>query len=308
MIKLSIIIPVFNGEKYIVEALDSYFLQADGSIQVIVVDDGSTDDTSYLISSKFQTYIDSGSLVLVRKMNEGVSSARNYALRFASGEYFTFFDGDDILLEGYVKNVLNAINNNKPDVVEFGFKTFVNNKNVEFEADQYVHKHFGLIDFGDVKDEVFEASIWYPCIRVFKRSLFKNRYFPEGVRFCEDMMLLTKIYQDVKSIFHIEKSLYGYRINEGGATLNIRPDYMENLIKFYNSLPKDKARHLDYLKINLSYLMYRCNFGSALPMNIRCDFVMLFVKYVFDTRISLRKKIILGFPNTHRKLKRILKK
>lgn len=308
MIKLSIIVPVFNGEKYIVEALDSYFQQADSAIQVVVVDDGSTDGTNYLISSKYQAYIDSGSLILVRQENGGVSNARNNALRYALGEYITFFDGDDILLEGYVCNVLNAIDNNRPDVVEFGFKTFVNSKCLELEVDQYVHQRFGLNDFDNVKEEVFAKSIWYPCIRAFKRSLFEGRYFPEGIRFCEDMMLLTKVYQDVKTVFQIEKSLYGYRINVEGATFNIRPDYLANLIKFYNSLPTDKARYLDYLKINLSYVMYRCYDGSELPVNIRHDFFMLFIQYVFDKKLSFRKKIILGFPNTHRRLKGVLKK
>lgn len=303
MIRLSIIVPVFNGESYIVEALNSYFSQVDFSTQIIVVDDGSTDDTYVLIKSNFQEYIDMGLLILIEQNNSGVSSARNKALNYATGDYLTFLDGDDILLEGYVNNILSAINTYKPDVVEFGFKTFEQQQELAGQKDSFVYQKFGLIDFNEVREIIYEKSIWYPCIRAFRRSLFKDRCFPEGVRFCEDMMILTKIYQDVKTVFHIKKSLYGYRMNQGSATFNIKPDYVINLLKFYESLPKKNIVYLDYLKINLAYLMYRCYDGRSLPISVKFDFFKLFLRYLLDRKVSLRKKLILGFPNTYRAIK-----
>ena len=300
MIKLSIIVPVFNGECYIVEALSSYFLQADSSIQIIVVDDGSTDDTYFLVKTNFQKFIEAGILILIKQKNAGVSSARNTALDCATGDYLTFLDSDDILLDGYVGNILGVINSYKPDVVEFGFKTFDHQKELNNQEDNFVYHKFGLIDFNEVKDVVYEKSIWYPCIRAFRRSLFEKRRFPEGVRFCEDMMILTEIYQDVRTVFHIQKSLYGYRMNSGGATFNIKPDYVANLFKFYESLPKTNTPHLDYLKINLAYLMYRCYAGKSLPIRVKLEFLKLFLRYLLDRKVSLRKKLILGFPDTYR--------
>lgn len=303
MIKLSIIVPVFNGECYIVEALSSYFLQADSSIQIIVVDDGSTDNTYFLIKSKFQEFIEAGTLILAKQKNSGVSSARNRALDYATGDYLTFLDSDDILLDGYVSNILGAINSYEPDVIEFGFKTFDRQEELTSQEDSFVYQKFGLIDFSDVKEIVYEKSIWYPCIRAFRRSLFEKRRFPEGVRFCEDMMILTEIYQDVRTVFHIQKSLYGYRMNSGGATFNIKPDYVANLLKFYESLPKTNIPHLDYLKINLAYLMYRCNDGKSLPIRVKLEFLKLFLRYLLDRKVSFRKKLILGFPDTYRLIK-----
>lgn len=300
--------PVFNGESFIVEALNSYYLQADTSIQLIVVDDGSTDRTYQLINSNFQVYIDMGSLILIKQNNSGVSSARNKALDYATGDYLTFLDSDDVLLDGYVSNVLEVINSAKPDIVEFGFKTFELLEDLSSQNDNFVYHKFGLIDFAEVKDTVYQKSIWYPCIRVFRRSLFNKHRFPEGVRFCEDMMVLTEIYEDVKIVFHIKKSLYGYRMNQSGATFNIRPDYMVNLLKFYEGLPKKNKTYLDYLKINLAYLMYRCYDGKSLPVNIKYDFFVLFLRYFLNSKISLRKKLILGFPNMYRVLKGLLKK
>ncbi len=71
--RLSIIVPVYNGEKYIEEALDSYFQQFNSEVEIIVIDDGSTDDTYDIILNKYKSYINSGHLVLKKQENSGVS-------------------------------------------------------------------------------------------------------------------------------------------------------------------------------------------------------------------------------------------
>ncbi|KHT46975.1 glycosyltransferase family 2 protein [Vibrio sinaloensis] len=306
--RLSIIVPVYNGEKYIEEALDSYFQQFNSEVEIIVIDDGSTDETYDIILNKYKLYINTGHLVLKKQDNSGVSSARNMALRISKGDYITFLDSDDILQEQHTASILHAINQYKPDVVEFGFTIFSNRKKINESKNQFVYDKFGLLKFKDVEDDVYLRSIWYPCIRAFKSTLLKNKEFPTGVKFCEDMMLLTKIYSEVKVVYHIEKSLYAYRVNEDGATLNIKPDYFDNILKFLLSLPRSNSRSSDYLKINLSYLLYRCYYGKPLPMSVRFTFARLFVKYLFDLKLNNRKKLILGFPNTYRILKKVVSK
>ncbi len=235
-------------------------------------------------------------------------SARNAALSISKGDYITFLDSDDILQEHYITSIIQAITQHNPDVVEFGFTMFSNKSEINELKSRFVYDKFGLLKFKDVEDDVYLRSIWYPCIRAFKSSLFKNKEFPIGVNFCEDMMLLTKIYSEVKVVYHLEKSLYAYRINEDGATLNIKPDYFDNILNFLLSLPNKKTRTSDYLKIHLSYLLYRCYYGKPLPMSVRFMFAKLFVKYLFDLKLNNRKKLILGFPNTTRMLKKVVNK
>ncbi|MDD9174991.1 glycosyltransferase family 2 protein [Aliivibrio sp. S2TY2] len=306
--RLSIIVPVYNGEKYILEALDSYFQQFNSEVEVIVIDDGSTDGTYDIISNNYKCYIETGHLVLQRQENSGVSSARNAALCISKGDYITFLDSDDILQEQYTSSILKAIDLHKPDVVEFGFTMFSNKKEINESKKRFVYDKFGLINFKDVEDDVFLSSIWYPCIRAFKSTLFDNKEFPIGVNFCEDMMLLTNIYSEIEVVYHIKKSLYAYRINEDGATLNIKPDYFDNILNFLLLLPSNKNRTSDYLKIHLSYLLYRCYYGKSLPISVRITFAKLFVKYLFDSKLNIRKKLILGFPNTYRILKKAVNK
>ncbi len=305
---LTIVMPVYNVEDYIKQALDSYFSQEDPKVELIVVDDGSPDSSYDIIVDNYQDKITSGALTLLRQENGGVSRARNLALDNASGEYVTFFDSDDVILDGYIKSVLYAIEEFNADVVEFGFKVFEEYRDISLSPSCFVYDKFGLNDICNVRDLIYSRSIWYPCIRAIKREFFVGKRFPEDVRFCEDLMLLTSIYQDIRSIYHIDKALYGYRLNQNGATLNIKPDYFENLMSFYNSLNNVDERYMDYLKINLAYLFYRCQTGTKVPNKIRLEFFKLFVRYIFDRNVSYRKKIILGFPNTHRILKRWLKK
>lgn len=305
---LTIVMPVYNVENYIKQSLDSYFDQEDERVEVIVVDDGSPDRSYDIIINNYQEKISSGALKLLRQENQGVSSARNLALGQASGEYVTFFDSDDVLLHGYIESVLSVIQNQSPDVIEFGFKAFSLDKQIDSASEVFVYQKFGLNKASHVRDSIYSRSVWYPWLRVIKRNFFTNNIFPEGVKFCEDLMLFTKIYQKVQSIYHIDKALYGYRINQSGATLNIQPDYFDNLLSFYESLDNSDKRYLDYLKINISYLFYRCQNGEEVPSQIRLEFFKLFVRYMFDRNVSNRKKIILGFPNTHRILRRWLKR
>lgn len=304
---LTIVMPVYNVEDYIKQALDSYFSQENPKVELIVVDDGSPDSSYDIIVESYQDKITSGALTLLRQENGGVSRARNLALENANGKYVTFFDSDDMLLDGYVESVLSAIQTHSPDVIEFGFKTFSQDKSVEQSPEVFVYQKFGLNDASSVRDIIYSRSIWYPWLRVIKREYFLNKRFPEGVRFCEDLMLFTNIYQSVQTIYHIDKALYGYRLNQNGATLNIKPDYFDNLLLFYQSLPKLDEKYMDYLRIHCSYLLYRCYNGLNIPFMIRFEYFKLFVKYIFDGNISFRKKLILGFPGTHRKLKGWLK-
>ncbi len=121
---LTVVMPVYNVEDYIKQALDSYFSQESPKVELIVVDDGSPDSSYDIIVENYQDKITSGALTLLRQENGGVSRARNLALEIASGEYVTFFDSDDMLLDGYVESVLSAIQTHSPDVIEFGFNFF----------------------------------------------------------------------------------------------------------------------------------------------------------------------------------------
>ena len=155
---LTIVMPVYNVEDYIKQALDSYFSQEDPKVELIVVDDGSPDSSYDIIVDNYQDKITSGALTLLRQENGGVSRARNLALDNASGEYVTFFDSDDMLLDDYVESVLSVIQTHLPEVIEFGFKTFSQDKSIEQSPEVFVYQQFGLNDASSVRETIYSKK------------------------------------------------------------------------------------------------------------------------------------------------------
>lgn len=311
MMKLSLIIPMYNASLTIVDTLNSIFKNFIKGVEVIVVDDGSTDDSNNKVISLFSSQALSGQLKLIHQENKGVSEARNNGINSARGQYIGFVDADDLVLEGYCSELLTIIDSENPDIIEFGYKEFCNKADGFTSTDTFIHKNFGLNISKEIQDEIFLKSTWYPWARVFKAQFFKENKFPVGVRFCEDMMCLYKIYEESESVFLINKALYGYRINSDGATQNIKEDYIGNMISFYEKILKDNSKHMRYLKIQILYVIYRCslelNVGYNVPLNILIDSKVLFVKTLFDINVSIRKKRILALPSLHIKIMNLKK-
>ena len=305
---LSIVIPVYNSENYIVATLYSVIETIVDGVEVIIVNDGSTDKSVDVINKHFAAELVSGQFSLIAQKNAGVSVARNTGISQSKGEYLAFVDADDLLLSNYCSEIMDVINTSNPDIIEFGYKNFVSPTDLSTASERFIHKIFGLSKTLVLQDEIFLKSTWYPWARVFKASYFDRHEFPIGVRFCEDMMCIYKIYNESDTIYLINKALYGYRINPEGATLNMKVDYLEQMILFYNSIIMEKSKHMIYLKINALYVIYRSslelNKSIKLPFNILIDSKLVFFATLLDSSLPSRKKQILAFPNIHAKLAR----
>ncbi|MBE0377029.1 glycosyltransferase family 2 protein [Pseudoalteromonas prydzensis] len=305
MTKLSIIVPVYNTEKYIADAIFSFFNQYQAGVELIIINDGSSDSSLDVINSTLSEINNPSYIRVYSQDNQGVSVARNNAIKRCTGGYISFLDADDLLLDNYLSEIIKVIDNKEPEIIEFGFCSFIEEQELNNKKPNFVHNHFGMTKIGDAIDDIYSRSVWYPTIRVFKSSLVSGDVFPKGVRFCEDLMALSKIYQKVENVYQIDKALYGYRINAEGATLNVKPDYFDNLLLFYNSLPSGNLRYLDYLRINLAYILYRCSEGKKPGFRLKMDFLLLFIRYLFDEKISYRKKMILLSSRLYDSLKYI---
>ncbi|WP_273432186.1 glycosyltransferase [Chitinibacter tainanensis] len=269
--KLSIVVPVYNVANYIVECVNSLLHEKPRDAEIILVNDGSPDQSESVIFTHYAQQLHSGDLVYIKQQNQGVSAARNVGIAAAKGQYITFVDGDDYILPGYYAAIYPVMNEAAPDIIEFGWKTFKQGDVVAEQPEQYVHSHFGPIPIEFVRNEIFAASIWYPVIRIYRRELLPQPCFPVGVRFCEDLMVLHHVYNAAKRIFQVRQAFYAYRINANGATLNIQPVYREALIQFYQSILGQKEHHYDLLKISLFYMIFRCSVALKMPVDLPAD-------------------------------------
>ena len=254
--KLSIIVPVYNGEKYIASCLHSITKQLTVEAEVIVVNDGSLDNSGRIITELFNSYITSGQMIYLATSNAGVSAARNAGLELAQGDYVGFVDADDLVRLNYVSTIIKAMVES-PDLIEFGYRS-INVHGEPLAHRCYIHTEFGEHRADVVIDTIFAACLWYPFLRVIKRTIFANIRFPVGMRFGEDIFALSAVYKCVESILSLPDVLYDYRLNPDGATQNKGSDYAINLIDFYRKIPADPRFLNKALKINLAYAIRGC--------------------------------------------------
>ncbi len=113
MKKITAIIPTYNSAKYITEAIDSVLNQTYANIEIIVVDDGSTDNTENILSN----YVNKNKIIYVKKKNGGPGSARNLGIKLANGEYIAFLDADDMWEKNKIEKQLSMALSSSSDLV-----------------------------------------------------------------------------------------------------------------------------------------------------------------------------------------------
>lgn len=207
----SVIIPVFNVEKWMPESMDSLVSQASEDLEVIIVDDGSTDGSKELCD-RYQKVLPR--CQVIHQDNNGVASARNTGLRRTTGEYILWMDPDDKLSDQWFSIIKRKLIDYKPDILLFDYQTLYGKKVVK----KVYHRPEGLIKkevfISDIVINVFQTgSLWNKAI---KKELLKDIWFDESMDCMEDMNLLFRIAPLAEKILYSPHILYTYRIRDDG--------------------------------------------------------------------------------------------
>ena len=186
---LSVIVPVYNGEKYIKDCLESIINQTYRDLQIIVVNDGSTDNTEAIVGEIANK---DSRVQLINKENGGVSSARNLGLEYAKNEFLTFVDSDDTLDIDMYGTLMKYTGNNDYDIVHCGYKR------INHETVKLVNGTNNVIK--QTKNEALECivggKIFVPALwnKVYKRKLFDDIKFDENIKINEDVLVNYKLF------------------------------------------------------------------------------------------------------------------
>jgi glycosyltransferase involved in cell wall biosynthesis len=210
--RVSIIVPIYNTAQYLEECLTSISRQTYENLDVVLIDDGSTDESSVIcnrfasLDKRFRYHY---------KPNGGLSSARNFGLNVVEGEFICFVDSDDYLDDNFVSAHLCALIKSKLDISVCG--RYVIEKN--FMRELFSRSK---VSFWSSEEAVSRLLSWDSidgavCDKVFRKDLFESVRFPEGV-FSEDLPVSMLLFCKVSSVVHIGKPLYFYRQRPGSLT------------------------------------------------------------------------------------------
>lgn len=266
---LSIVIPVYNVEKYLDRCLKSILEQPIDGCEIILVNDGSTDNSGFLCHSYSEQY---DFISVIDKENGGLASARNAGLEAARGEYVSFLDSDDWMRNDSYSILLGIIEKYKPDVIGFG-----NNKTTDTSVYRQICQAWreGLHSGTEMQEihediitgrEVFEFKvIRSSCMHVFKKELLDNlslRFISERIVLNEDYLFVTTAILNAKTYYCCKEHLYYYYTRENSLTMRYLKEMYErklNLMKEYygmataNSFSDEQNYRLGIFYVNNCY-------------------------------------------------------
>lgn len=236
MIDISIIIPIFNGEKTIGYCLESILSQVKYlSYEIIIIDDGSTDKTEYIIKSYQQKY---PRIIYIWQKNQKQSVARNTGLDIAKGKYVFFFDGDDLVADNMICSMYETINSdNSTDLVVCGIKKiFCDKYNVVAEKNElnsFLKESSSIIPDYLVYSKEMDVGLWN---KVFKRSVIeKNKIrFSNGNFFEDSLFVLNYILASNKKIIFLNQPLYSLFKRSGSTTCQFNSNIINYALSYIN--------------------------------------------------------------------------
>lgn len=283
MEKVSIIVPAYNCEKTIKKCINSIINQTYPNIEVIVINDGSTDNTKEYIE---EMALNDGKVKVYNKANEGVSASRNYGIDVSKGEFIMFLDADDWIDETTVEKLVYTIKKYNVDMVRYNYYVVNEEEKKCGRLYELANKRMKINDenFQSIARHLFLNYKSFPCL-VMLLLIRKERIiqFDKSLFMMEDVYFYQKILYNNSSIYFLDEPLYYYCYNEDSAT-NSKEKYLDNIYgildtnrkmtelfikKQYpkNNITKLNSNHLKIIS-NYIYMYYVNNGGKKTKMSL----------------------------------------
>lgn len=314
--KISIIVPVYNAEKYLEECLDSLVNQTYYNIEIILVDDGSK-DSSGLICDKYSEKYEIVKVFHIE--NSGVSYARNFGIKKSSGQWITFVDSDDVITQDYCDSMISSANNNV-DLVIGRTISFVGNDIKNTIDDGFKGDKINCFSTKEEKKELYKSVfidnrkfIKFPHISTCSAKLFRKRLLSDfniqydlNMYLYEDAFFNVQVINSANKIIIIDKAIYYYRDNQNSSSNSFK----ENIIKqydyaykvfldFFKEINLSIEEYIDYFKVkNLNTIFTNYYKSNSYNSN--------FMKCILDKYKEALKTVDYKFLPKKRKLLKLL--
>ena len=307
---ISVVIPVYNVEKYLSKCLESIINQTYKNIEIICVNDGSEDNCSKILSEYKKR---DNRIKIINKENGGLSSARNAGIDISTGKYITFIDSDDYIDEDCIEFLYKEIIENNADLSVCSHKVLYENGGV---IDKATHNKYIYNSEQALKkmlyDQDYDISAW---AKLYNKKLFKNVRYPNG-RIFEDSATTYKLMDNARIIAVNSESKYNYIIRKNSITTNDfslkRLDLIkstEEMCDYINSKYKDlragTKRRLVYAYLSTLTQLLKSNHKNPEIEKDLCDFIKRNSKIVLKDKETPKRDrlalVALKFgPNTYK--------
>lgn len=211
---VSIIVPCYNAESYIKKCLESILLQTYINIEIIIINDGSTDN-SLNICQELQKQ--DKRIKIINQENKGASIARLEGIKQAKGEYLSFVDSDDFIEPNYIELLVYAIEKHHTSIAACNMI-----KHQACEAPKIIrNNHSRILNEEELHKRFFNYEFWGFWGKIYKKDVFENIYFPKAT-INEDYVVMAQLFNKYKHIAYIETPLYHYLIHNNESLSKTR--------------------------------------------------------------------------------------
>lgn len=253
--KISVLVPVYNSEKYLVKCIGSILNQTYKNIELIIINDGSN-DKSYDIIEEYKNK--DSRIIVIHTENKGVSHARNVALDNAKGNFITFVDSDDYIDEDYLDILYKTLKKENADI------STCNCRFIEEDTNKSYTKNFGIDKVLIMDSEKAVENLFYynyirhsPWGKLYKKELFNNLKYIENKNY-EDLELTYKIFLQAKKIVYIPNSKYNYLLRKGSIIHSeIKESDIETILNYTEKILENITQNNTSIKKSAEFLVAR---------------------------------------------------
>ncbi len=223
---ISIIVPIYNVEKYLNKCIESIVNQTYENIEIILIDDGSNDNSGIICDEYAKK---DNRIIVVHKENGGVSSARNKGLKIAKGEWISFVDADDWIEQTFCQTLLNKVTQEQADIALCGYnritdnrieKINANNQEVFLDSNEYLVKSLNP-----------QTGFGFCHMKLIKKEVLKSISFNERIEVGEDALFNIQLSTYIKKAVFLKQPLYNYRINNQSVVKRYDENYANKYLK-----------------------------------------------------------------------------
>lgn len=259
---ISVIVPVYNAEKYLQKCLDSILEQTYQNLEIIIINDGSTDNSGQICQEYEKK---DARIIYIEKENSGVSNTRNAGMDRMTGTYVTFVDSDDWVEPNYVNFLYEKVIEHQADIVVGNYTSFNEANSVFYfhtSADYYekVYDNKSIIPCLYDSKELLKSALIVPWGKIYKKEIIDNFCFPID-RIGEDALFNLKVLLDSKKVVYVNKSAYIYRVREGSLSNTWTDEWIrdaiyiiEERLSLLATLGYPLSEHRRAYKMSLDYI------------------------------------------------------